>query len=387
MPQNFDTLTASNPYRKNIDNYQPSFLQKLWMSLGGRTQYDAWRENMQVQADEYDAALAQKQFDTEYNDPQSQVARMKAAGLNPDIDPGSIDSGSASPMGEDPSTPMQSTGEEGIIKEVAQGVMSCFTTALGIVQSFQGIQTTHLNNLLQVADFAEQSFPNFIPYFGEDPSADVPIERSDYISNSLAMAKMFAKGNLPLRYRQRFVDTIEGFWNSAPKDEAAFKAWTSRIGSRREYAIEKENLYDEIPGLLYPMAKEIGEMQEDIFRARQSAALHDAQAETAESVNRREYAENLDSELQARAENAGNEVNYENSQMVGIMRKHLGNIIDGLESASKDGGIKGALSSVCMTLISMLQLWISSQGVPSVSRSTSFGKTGNVTRESTSINF
>ena len=176
MPVSYDDLKSSNPYRNQ--EYKESGWQKFLSSLGFRTQADAWKENMSVQAAEYDAALAQKQFDTEYNSPSEQAARMRAAGLNPDLDPSSIDSGSAAPMGEDPSTPMQSTGDEETLGRVANGIMSAFTSALGIVTTFQGIHRNHLENLLlgfnsskAISDFAKDNWQSMLPESAESEIA------------------------------------------------------------------------------------------------------------------------------------------------------------------------------------------------------------------------
>ena len=140
----YQTLIDANPYR-NIE-YTKTPWQNFLTSLGFRTQADAWKENMQVQANEYDAAIMQKQYDEHYNDPQSQVQRMRAAGLNPDIDGGSsIDSGSAAPPGEDPSTPMQTTADDASqLLSFGQSVMSAVTSAIGMASGIQGLQRNRL---------------------------------------------------------------------------------------------------------------------------------------------------------------------------------------------------------------------------------------------------
>lgn len=361
----YSSLVAANPYRNQAYNKSP--WQNFLTSLGIRTQADAWQENMNVQAAEYDAALAQKAYNEKFESPAAEAARMREAGLNSDLQ-GIGDVAGASPMGEDPSTPMQSSGDEGMLMTVANGVLNAFTTAVGVVGSIQNIATTGLSNLGKVTELAESQFPNLIPFLGESQD----YSRPEIIDSSMAMARMFAKQNLPRRYRNRFQNTILGFWNSAPGDAKAYKEWSDRITSRRGYAINSKTLYDEFSEVLYPMAQELADMQSDIYRARQQADLTDATADTAENENRQEYATALDSELQAQTENAQNSVSYQNAQMVDIMRQHLKKMVDTLESASKEKGIKGALASVAMSMISMLQLWISTQGAPSISRSSSF---------------
>lgn len=380
MAQSIQSLSSLNPYRNQP--YKKTGFQNFLSALGFRTQADAWQENMSVQAAEYDAALAQKEYNEQYEKPSAEAARMREAGLNPDLQ-GIGDVAGASPMGEDPSTPMQSTGDEGMLMTIANGVLNAFTTAVGVVGSIQNIATTGLSNLGKVTELAESQFPNMIPFLGESQD----YSRPEIIDSSMAMAKMFAKQNLPRRYRNRFENTIRGFWNSAPGDAKAYKEWSDRISSRRGYAVESQTLYDEFSEVLYPLAKELADMQGDIYRARQQADITDATADTAENQNRQEYATELDAELQAKTENAQNSVSYENAQMVDIMRSHLSKMVSSLEDASKEKGIKGALAGVAMSMISMLQLWISTQGAPSVSRSTSFNPKSGASSESISLGF
>lgn len=138
-------LLAANPYR-NL-SYTVSPWQKFLSSLGFRTSADAWKENMAVQANEYDAAILQKEADESYNSPQQQMARMTAAGLNPELNGGqSIDSGSAASMGEDPSTPMQSTADDNPLLATANLIMSSVSSAFGMVKDVMTIRNMHLTN-------------------------------------------------------------------------------------------------------------------------------------------------------------------------------------------------------------------------------------------------
>lgn len=364
-----NSLYASNPYRNQ--SYTKSPWQNFLTSLGFRTQADAWQENMNVQAAEYDAAIAQKLYDQEYNDPQSQVARMRAAGLNPDIDGGrSIDSGQAAPMGEDPSTPMQSTGDEVQLMNFANGIMNCFTSAVGVAQTFQGIKRTKLQNIMQsidndqaLAGFAEKMFPYFIPPTNESDS-----EGNPWQFNSLEMAKLFSR-NLDKKSQGKFLNYVQGFWNSAPGESEAYKSWYNRVKNRKAYFNDRALMYSEEDDTLSIIADEFQSMNEKIAKARQRTDLQGAEAQQAEGEYSAEYYANLDPSLAAGAENASNRVSKENNEMVGIMRSSLNNIIKKLDSASKKEGFGGSVAQVTMALLSMFQLYISSQGLPSISRS------------------
>lgn len=352
MPtQNFDTLSASNPYRKNIDNYQPSFLQKLWMSLGGRTQYDAWRENMQVQADEYDAALAQKQFDTEYNDPQSQVARMKAAGLNPDIDPSTINSGSAASMGEDPSIPMQSSGEEGQIGQFISTVVSCFSSALGMVSTVQGIHRNHLQNSLldlegdeRISDLVKKMAPTFVDRLTNN-QANFNVD--DYLNTAYGRAEIFARKNLPRKYRDKFNSAVRNFFSSAPGEATAYNEWYKSIEGSKDFYRGKNTFYSPDPKTMERIYSIIGSAEERIFnlsKVRDAAVLSE---ETAEADYKGEVFDSLDPKKEAASRNAGFDAEKNEAEVKNILRGTVNDILSALKSDDSEfSGLFGFLLRV-----------------------------------------
>ena len=243
-------LLDANPYR-NV-NYNVSPWQKLLSALGFRTQADAWRENMTIQANEYDAAILQKQADEQYNDPTSQVARERAAGLNPDINGGqNIDPGSAAPMGEDPSTPMQSTGDE-LPLAVANQILGAFSSAIGMIGSFQGMQRNHLQNILLELDTEQKRSDFFGSLSGLMlPTTDHPdgVQNYDWKSVALKNARGFSR-TLPKKMQKEFIDYQERFFNSAIGEGESFDAFRKRVLAGRGNAVESGTFWTEINEVL-----------------------------------------------------------------------------------------------------------------------------------------
>lgn len=379
-------LYDNNPYRDQ--EYYESPWQGFLYNLGFRTQADAWRENMSVQAAEYDAAIAQKLRDEEYNSPLQQAARLRAAGINPDLEGGAnVDPGSAAPMPEDPSTPMQSTGEEGSIMNFANGVLGCFTSALGIASSIQGVQRNRLqNNLLSLenesnfSEFARKMFPFFLPESPETKTLEDGSSQS-WQYGALERAKLFA-GNMPRSMQRKFLSSVQSFWNSAPGSAEAYKSWRDRVTNRKGYYNDSSYFYDESDQVLRVIADGLQSTNEDIYKLRQKADKSAALADDAENKNREDYATELDGKLQGAAENAANDVSKQNNEMVGIMRQSLTKMIHNLDKLSKESGLKGGLATIAMSLLSMFQLYISTQGMPSISRSSSFSNKGGKISES-----
>ena len=227
VPLAYQSLIDANPYRNAGYKVRP--WQQFLSWLGFRTQADAWKENMAIQASEYDSSIIQKAYNEDYNDPQSQVARMRSAGLNPDLDPSSVTSGEASPMPEDPSTPMLSTGQEGQLLSFAEGIMNIASTAIGLVGSVQGISRNALQNSLlategetAISDLAQRMAPYFIPssdsgFYDEDGNPDVSWQK-----DALEGAKIFSR-SMDKRTQRRFLDTIQSYWNGALGESKSYE--------------------------------------------------------------------------------------------------------------------------------------------------------------------
>lgn len=340
--ETIETLSAANPYRQNKQEFKPSFLQRIWSALGGRTQQDAWRENMEVQADEYDAALAQKQFDLEYNDPSAQVSRMRAAGINPDLDGAkSISPGDPGSMGEDPSTPMQSTGDEDKIQGFISTVISTFSSAIGMVNSVQGIQRNHLQNSMlalqddqMVADFADKMAPTFVDRLTNSNDFDV----SDYLNNAYSRAAIFSRKNLPKKYRDRFNSAVRNFFSSAPGESTAYREWFNSISSSKDFYKGKNTFWSPKPETMDKIFGILGDLEERLYSMRVKAEGSELTAETAKNDFDAELYGELDSSKEAAARNAEAGARKNQADVTNILRGSINEILSALKNDDSDMG-------------------------------------------------
>ena len=350
----------ANPYR-NI-TYNKSPWQNFLSQLGFRTQADAWQENMDVQAREYDAAILQKQYDEEYNDPQSQVARERAAGLNPDINGGqNIDPGSAAPLGEDPSTPMQTSGEENVLSDFANGVMNIFSSSLGILQSFQGLNRNHLENTLlslqgesDFTSWANGLATRFLPT-SPDPVIDEDSGAAHtWQYHALQSANLFAKKALPRKMRNKFLSHVQSFWNSAPGDAEAYKTWKGIQEERFGYAMSRGKYGDlTIDDVLFGIADRLG----PLAMAQLESGLNREVSENNAAIEKAGYEgdlyQHLDSQSAASAANSSNRSTTELNDVQSKLRKSMKDILDYLKDASSGTGIGAGLAKIAYALMSM----------------------------------
>lgn len=386
-----DDLRSANPYANQSKNYFKSWWQTMASDFGLRTEADAWRENMGVQSAEYNAALLQKEYDNEYNSPIAQASRMRAAGLNPDLQ-GIGDANTSASMGEDPSTPMQSTGQEHVVQNVVSGVFNAFNTALGVAKGLQGMHSVFLDNSLKevtidqgISEYAKKMWPYFLPD-SPDPSAENDISLTsnpfDWKALALKNATSFA-GNINKKYRKRFIDEVQNYWNSGPGQFESYDAWTKRVKSRKDFYMERDSFYSDVDDVLNDMISPLANVLMQVQSQDLDTRLNQSQAADAQAEYDKElYGENgLDPKAEAGALNSERGLAETNNSMVNALNDSIGDIIGNLKkTADNEHGLKGALANIALVLMASVRLYLANNSGPLISsRSTNNYSTTNNT--------
>lgn len=156
----FGELVGANPY--NNLNYRQTSWQKLLSSWGIRTKYDSAMEQANLQSREYLAGLLQQQYQNEYNDPAAQAARMRQAGLNPDLLGTEGVSDSATPPADNsvmsPETFAGDAESVGKVFEITNGIASfvgnVFTQGIQMAQGLASLKATNAGTWNQYVDTA-----------------------------------------------------------------------------------------------------------------------------------------------------------------------------------------------------------------------------------------
>lgn len=189
----YDTL-ANNPYLvANNNPFQGTLLQNIGEAFGDFSAEFNYYQNLRSQANQYFANVVDQMRQQEYNSPSAEVARMRAAGINPDLNGGqNIDPGSAA-ENDQPLQPMEANnGQTGIaeVTSLAVGFLS------NVISMYQGIQSIKAGNLGLVAseidnhnsalDFAQKELLNTITVKDDelDKLKSDPSFASDLILNA-----------------------------------------------------------------------------------------------------------------------------------------------------------------------------------------------------------
>lgn len=132
----YDSLFSANPYR-NL-TYKKTGFQDLLSALGFRTDYDRWREDAQVNANEYDAGIFSMMQQNDFNSPLSQADRMRQGGMNPDL-LGIGDVASGAQPTEDPNGMNSNSGNEEFTN-FGETIASVFSRAMAIFKDFKSLE-------------------------------------------------------------------------------------------------------------------------------------------------------------------------------------------------------------------------------------------------------
>lgn len=91
--QDFAKMAQNNPYLQY--QYTPSLWDNLFRNTGIKTREKAWIDQQKNDALGYDAMLQEADRQQAYNEADEQAQRMRDAGLNPNLDPGTVEPGEA----------------------------------------------------------------------------------------------------------------------------------------------------------------------------------------------------------------------------------------------------------------------------------------------------
>lgn len=341
-------LGLSNPYAEQQRKY--GLMDWAADTLGLRSGFTAWSENMRTQAAEYDASMEQMANAREYESEEAQVARRRAAGLNPDLNGGEqISPGDAGQPAEDPSTPPYAESDFQAIQGFAQNLSGAVSTALNIFNGIQGIAGKNIANKLsslalgdaidgRVANIGGSMIQEISPDLARLLSGDG--EATDAEAMIGIAGLMHAKNPYRGKMKKMFDESVDRYLQSADFRTLAQKKWQDYADQRKKTATSiADSNYSAITDVLFEIAKENEKLNTDIIRAQKRASLTGAQAEQSEGSYARNYYDNLDGATIAGAETQTAEQTAEQSKIKTILAKHRRKIMDDLEAMAKDDNI------------------------------------------------
>ena len=319
----YDQLFSNNPYR-NL-SYNQSWLQRIGSWLGFRTGYDKFKEDAQINAQEWDSDVFALMQQNQYDSPVEQAQRMRAAGLNPDLQ-GLSDVQPAGQMRNDVNGLESTVPSEdfNMISTVAQGVLNIIPQAMSFATNLQQLKGIRLENDAKELSFGQSAVDAVNKFFIEGITSEMykdAFDSGDW-SNILDAAKKDS------RYLSETLFS----------NESARKKWNLAYGMHQNSLIakmQKYKTYDEfesargsllkkrassyfsddddvMEGLLESFIQPVEKFQREMANFDLSIlGLRDPKLEQGlknkQMQNQLSYENNIDPALQAQTENASNE--------------------------------------------------------------------------------
>lgn len=293
----YQELAQNNPYA-NV-NYRKSWMQKVLSGLGFRTNYDAYLEGMNLQAQEYDNALLQKEYDEKYNSPLEQAQREREAGLNPNLT-GNVSSGEASPLQDDGNPPVPPQADD--LQTVTQfasscidGVQAAFSLASGITDlrgKMLDNRAKRLGQITQEDKLAFDALLNILP-----ANSDEPLNYNQLYSQ---FRKAYG-GHIKKRYFPSFVNRAMAFQNGLAFENVKYKNENERAGSRKEFYVKTSGEdYSEENEAMRTVSGAISDLNLEVYRIVSHANIKKGEAEQAKSSNDIAYEQDVRPVLMAK---------------------------------------------------------------------------------------
>lgn len=355
-------LIDQNPYM-NLD-YKESGLQKFLSNLGFRTGYDKRMEDMQLQANETNFQLALMDYQNQYNSEVAKSQRMRAAGLNPDLQ-GIGDASESAGISEDTNPPAPTETDMETVSQFANVVMSAVSTSMGLMKDFQGlkqIQTSieagDIDNARNTYNLALQAVLGASP---ADPFVEDK-EHGSYLAAGIgqqiadAAKSSFGQG-LSKRRRKYYESAVDQLVGSLPATKEQYAAWRDQMKNKIDmFQTYNSPEYSPWEPALSVISEELSDLMYQVKTSGMSADVAENTARQAHAENVAEFETAIDPTLAADVENQGRQFQKKQYVIGNILRSKLEDITTGLERIAKKGGLSGTFAELMLMSFSLMSL-------------------------------
>lgn len=372
LPQQYQGLLDANPYM-NLD-YKQSGWQKFLSALGFRTGYDKRVEDLQLQANEWNANVAAMARQEQYDSASSAAARMRSAGLNPDLT-GIANAGESSSMPEDTNPPAPTETDSQSVGQFANVLMSGLTMAMGLSKDLMSLgqmrNAIDMGNIDKAKSMTDFAMSAILSGTGYNPVVE-DAEHGDYLESgwqdkAAEAAYAAYSSNFGRRDQKRFRSAIDVAKKSLPVNLEQYKMLRDRVGAREDFWKSFEsNTYSEFDSVISVVYQELGSLNEDIAKLSKSNEFAGEQVKDSTLQNELEYQDAVDPTQAAEAFNEGNIASAaesqeaaQNAKIQKAVRNTYARIVSKLEklaNSNEKGHQAASIALLAFQVISMMSV-------------------------------
>lgn len=222
----------TNPYSKeNRAQYNVGVFEETLRKMGFRTGYDNYMMDMDNRAREWETQNQSLGYEENYNSPEQQAARMRAAGMNPDLS-GDMNPGQAAEMAEPAESPggyptdMDMLSETGnTVAQMGSAIMAIMGDSIGLLGKAAEIGTNLFIDAPAAKDTKEIEISGkLLKLLDEYPGIFDDVETGMQPGDDISPAKKEGEGSkaiakalgLSKRNYERFTKLRDNWLNSIP---------------------------------------------------------------------------------------------------------------------------------------------------------------------------
>lgn len=384
----YGDLRSADPYASY--SYQMGPWESFLRSFGFRTKYDQFAESMNLQSQEYQAGISEKEYNEVYDSPAAQAQRMREAGQNPDL-VGTSGVEASSPLRDD-GNPLGSIPDADLASSpqmFADFVLSGVSAAVGLASNLQNLKSLKLanegaeiSNSGNIVELALDTLGNFLPV-PQDLDYN-PNAFSDAMYSSYEYIRDKYKGSMSRKSYKKFMKAVDGLWSSAPREASAYKEWSERISNRKQFFRDSSSsLYSEFDDVLLDISKELNSFSDQAYKIMSENQVFESELRSVQVRNQMEYEQGINPEADAALHNQSTALGSQNAQIEKAMNDSLRRIVTTLEKKANSGERGSDMAAAALLVFSVLRTMSFSQTSKS-----GYDKKGNPTSsQSTSVGF
>ena len=340
-------MYEANPYAPDKRTRKYTLWDSLSNAFGFRSGYDIYTDEANQAMYEEDARIAKVFGEDQYNNPQEQAARMRAAGENPDLlgvegggTAASAQMPQSSPDLSGPDT-MERVGQlfNGISQAItlASGMTMDIAKTIGLFADNEAKSMANATGMKNMAiDFLLENIGDDMPHTGENgANGDMTDLYTSLFGNGEDDPGMIEgwgeRMHLSTRQKHQLREHAMGMFDSDKK--LMYDKWNNNLKARKEYGTTagskwtpKTDDFKEIIQCMAPLNEAYDKFIEE-----------SANANATDAENKREFNEAYDAKQAAETENAANRREAQQATLDENMKKAFSQVMQKLTDKAEDG--------------------------------------------------
>lgn len=339
----------TNPYTQETFTRKHTWWDSAMEGLGLRSGYESAQDEWLAAGRDYDAQIAEIDAADKYNSETAKAARMKEAGLNPDLT-GLQGASEAEEFANKEVAPNPNVEQptfkvanliDGIGK-VFMGAISMTREMAGTFGLFEDIKNKKLENADKLEKMVDDFLLGYVPEKGKTGNEDKVNLYGTLVTES---DKYGSNYGLTKKQKQQFWNAISARLESKPGE--IYERDIKNLKSRRDWGTTFNSRYTTTEDSISEITKVCGKLTQEI----DDILMNSYKAQNAEAKYKRNYFDAKDGQAIAEGENAEAQSKKAMADMKEEIRKKINDAVHEATEAAKRGEWWGALVAFALPAV------------------------------------